>query len=385
VRRPFGGHPETGFARSRHARGYSQGFGAALDNPDLVRTKKRRQGEPLAPPLVPASTYFVAGDPSDVAFAYGRTANPTWSALESEYEAIGGAPCVAFASGLAACAAVVDALVAPGARVVAPSDGYYGLRSLLLARRIDTRLVGSIDPLAFAHDAAHTAIVWVETPTNPGLDLVDIRATADACRRDGALLVVDNTLATAAGQDPFAFGADVVVVSATKATSGHSDALIGLAAAKDPTILEKLRSARTLGGAIPGVLETWLCLRGLKTLDLRVARSSATALTIARALAERFPVRYPGLPAHSGHEIAARQMTKFGGVLTFDLETKERAEAFCARLEHIAEATSFGGVESTLERRARWGGDAVSPGLIRMSCGVEDPERLLADLRRALG
>ncbi len=345
---------------------------------------KRRQGEPLAPPLVPASTYVLSGDPSKAAFAYGRTANPTWSALEAEYEAIAGAPCLAFASGMAAFAAVVDALVPRGARVVAPSDGYYALRSLLGARGIDAQLVASTDPHAFAIAAANAALVWVETPTNPGLDVVDIRETAEACRRAGALLVVDNTLATAAAQDPFAMGADVVVVSATKGTSGHSDAVIGLAGAKDPAVLDKLRTARTLGGAIPGVLEAWLCLRGLKTLELRVARSSESALAIARGLRERLPVRYPGLPDHPQHALAARQMTSFGPVLTFDLGTQESAEHFCARLPRIVEATSFGGVETTLERRARWGGDAVSPGLIRLSVGVEAPERILAELRGAL-
>jgi cystathionine gamma-lyase len=345
---------------------------------------KRRQGEPLAPPLVPASTYALSGDPSHATFAYGRTGNPTWSALEAEYEAIGGAPCLAFASGMAAFAAVVDALVPRGASIVAPSDGYYALRSLLDARSVETRFVASTDPLAFAMAAPDAALVWVETPTNPGLEVVDVRETAEACRRAGALLVVDNTLGTAAAQDPFALGADVVVVSATKATSGHSDAVIGLAAAKDPVVLDKLRTARTIGGAIPGVLEAWLCLRGLKTLDLRVARSSETALTIARALGERVPVRYPGLLDHPQHALAARQMRHFGPVLTFDLGTRESAERFCARLTHIVEATSFGGVETTLERRARWGGDAVSPGLIRMSVGLEAPDTLLADLKDAL-
>jgi cystathionine beta-lyase/cystathionine gamma-synthase len=346
--------------------------------------KKRRQGEPLSPPLVPASTYFVTGDPSMVPFTYGRTANPTWSALEDAYQAIGKAPCVAFASGMAACAAVIDALVPRGARVVAPADGYYALRTLLQARGVDAHLVSSIDPEAFARAAPGAALVWVETPTNPGLDVIDLAATAGACREAGALLVVDNTLATAAGQDPFVFGADVVVVSATKATSGHSDAVIGIGAARTPALLEKLRMARTLGGAIPGTLEAWLCIRGLKTLDLRLARASESALVIARALHERLPVRYPGLPDHPQHALAARQMTHSGPVLTFDLATRERAERFCERLEVIAEATSFGGVETTLERRARWGSDDVSPGLIRISVGLEPPDVLLADLRAAL-
>jgi cystathionine gamma-lyase len=225
--------------------------------------------------------------------------------------------------------------------------------------------------------------VWIETPTNPGLDVIDIAATARACREANALLVVDNTLATAAGQDPIALGADVVVVSATKATSGHSDAMIGLVHARDESVLDKLRAARTVGGAIPGALEAWLCLRGLKTLELRLARASGTALMVAERLRE-LKTRYPGLKSHPGHELAARQMRAFGPVLTFDLETRERAERFCARLQHVIEATSFGGVETTLERRARWGGDAVSPGLIRMSVGLEDPRRILDDLERAL-
>ena len=347
---------------------------------------KRRPGDALAPPLVPASAFFAPGDPADAPFAYGRLGNPTWSALEAEYEATtGGAPTVAFASGMAAVAAVVDALVPRGGRAVAPSDAYYAVRALFEARGVETRLVSSTDPESFARAASGAALVWVETPTNPGLDVVDVAATAKACREAGALLVVDNTLATAAGQDPFALGADVVVVSATKATSGHSDAVIGLAAARDPALARRLRAARTPGGAIPGVLEAWLCLRGLKTLDLRLGRSSESALAIARALGDDgWLVRYPGLPEHPQHALAARQMKHFGPVLTFDLASQARAETFCSHLERIAEATSFGGVETTLERRARWASDAVSPGLIRMSVGLEPPEAILAELRAAL-
>lgn len=345
---------------------------------------KRRQGEPLSPPLVPASTYRVAGDPAGSPFTYGRNTNPTWSALEAEYGAIGHAPCVAFSSGMAACAAVVDALLPRAARIVAPSDAYYGLRRLLAARGVDAVFVASSDPLSFADSAAGAAVVWVETPTNPGLDVVDVAATARACKRAAALLVVDNTLATAAGQDPFALGADVVVVSATKATAGHHDAVIGIAAARDPAVVERLLTTRTVSGAIPGVLEAWLCARGLKTLEIRIERTTASALTIARELATDLPVRYPGLSDHPQHALAARQMRHFGPVVTFDLGTQERAERFCARLDHITEATSFGGVETTLERRARWGGDAVSAGLIRLSVGLEDPALILADLRHAL-
>ena len=347
-----------------------------------VRRMKPR-GTPLSPPFVPASTFASAGDPAAAPFTYGRSGNPTWAALEAEHGAVCGAPTLAFASGMAACAAVVDALVPPGGLVVAPSDAYYAFRALLAARHVKTRLVASTHPHAFVQAAAGAALVWIETPTNPGLDVVDIAATAEACKAAGALLVVDNTLVTAVGQDPFEFGADVAVLSATKATSGHHDAMIGLACARDAAIVEKLRTARTLGGGIPGVFEAWLCARGLKTLELRLARSSNTALVVASELAD-LEARYPGLPTHPHHAVAARQMTHFGPVLTFDLKTKERAERFCAHLEHIVEATSFGGTESTLERRARWGGDAVSPGLIRMSVGLEEPRALLAELRRAL-
>jgi len=346
-------------------------------------TRRRDPGDPIAPPLVPASTFFTPGDPAASPFSYGRSGNPTWTALEERYAALCGAPSVAFASGMAACAAVVDALLPRGARIAAPSDAYYTLRSLLAARHVDAQLVASSDPLAFARAAKGAALVWVETPTNPGLDVVDVAATAQACKAAGALLVVDNTLATCAGQDPFALGADVAVVSATKATSGHDDVVLGLASTRDAALLEKLRSARTIGGAIPGVFEAWACARGLQTLGLRVARSSASARAVAEQLGD-LGVRYPGLAAHPQHALAARQMKHFGPVLTFDLGTSERAQAFCARLEGILEATSFGGNTTTLERRARWGGDRVSPGLIRMSVGLEEPEATVAEIRRAL-
>jgi cystathionine gamma-lyase len=315
---------------------------------------------------------------------YGRNGNPTWTELEAQYETLGGAPCVTFASGMAACAAVVDALLPRGGRIVAPSDAYYTMRRLLALRGAEATLVASTRPTAFAEAAAGAVLVWVETPTNPGLDVVDLEATAEACKKAGALLVVDNTLATALGQDPFALGADVSVVSATKMTSGHHDAMIGVVSARDPGLVERVRAVRTVTGAVPGVLEAWLCGRGLKTLAVRLARSSASALTLAQHLSPRLPVRFPGLATHPHHDLAARQMKHFGCVLTFDLGTRERAEAFCGRLEHIVEATSFGGTETTLERRARWGGDAVSPGLIRMSVGLEEPDVLLAELRRAL-
>lgn len=344
---------------------------------------KRIPGSPLSPPLVPASTFFTPGDPHQSPFVYGRYGNPTWSALEAEQERMCGAPSLALGSGMAACALVLDALVPRGATIVAPSDCYYTVRTLIKLRGLSCRFVSSAEPGAFAEAAAGAALVWIETPTNPGLDIVDIAATARACRAAGALLVVDNTLATARGQDPLALGADVVALSATKSTSGHHDALVGLVSTKDPERLAQLRQLRTVAGMIPGTLESWLCLRGMKTLDLRLARSSASALAVAGALS-RYDVRYPGLPTHPAHALARRQMSHFGPVLTFDLGSEARAATFCGRLESIAEATSFGGADTTLERRARWGGDDISPGLIRLSVGLEEPDAIIGELERAL-
>lgn len=342
-----------------------------------------QRGGPLAPPLVPASTFLTPGDPHAYPFAYGRMDNPTWVALEAAHAELAGGRTVSFASGMAACAAVIDALLPRGGLVVAPADGYFTLRSLLAARCVPTRLVDSGDPLALAHAAPGAALVWLETPTNPGLNVLDIRATAAACRNAGALLVVDNTLASCAGQDVLGLGADVAVVSATKITSGHSDAVLGLAVAKSDDIVEKLRAARTIGGAIPGVLEAWLCLRGMKTLALRLPQASSSALAAAQMLS-RFDARYPGLPGHPQHSLARAQMKQFGPVLTFDLGTRDRADRFLARLRLVAEATSFGGVETTVERRARWGGDAISPGLLRMSVGLEPIDLIIADLKSGL-
>jgi cystathionine gamma-lyase len=344
---------------------------------------RRTRGTPLAPPLVQASTFFAPGDPKESDFVYTRYGNPTFSALEMEQQAMCGAPSLSYPSGMAASAAIMDALVPRDAVVVMASDCYYNVRTLARTRAFRCRWVESTKPHGFAEAAAGAAMVWIETPTNPGLRIVDIEETARACKAAGALLVVDNTLATAVGQEPLALGADIALISATKMTSGHHDATIGLVSARDAAIATRLREHRTMTGMIAGVLEAWLCLRGMKTLALRSSRCSETALFLAHELSA-YDARYPGLPTHPSHELASRQMKHFGPVLTFDLVSQDRAVAFCSRLIGIAESTSFGGVDTTLERRARWGGDEVSPGLIRMSVGLEDPERLLDELRRAL-
>jgi cystathionine gamma-lyase len=230
-------------------------------------------------------------------------------------------------------------------------------------------------------------LVWVETPSNPGLDVVDIAAIAEAAHGAGALLVVDNTLATPLGQSPLGLGADLVVASGSKHLSGHSDLVLGYVVAKDSAHVERLHDWRTLTGAIPGPFEAWLAHRSLATLDVRLARQCANAAAIAELLAGRPDVslvRYPGLAADPSHALARRQMRVFGSVVSFALPDARRVQRFFDRAELLIEATSFGGLHTTAERRARWGTDDVAEGFIRLSAGIEDAEDLRADLTSAL-
>ena len=229
--------------------------------------------------------------------------------------------------------------------------------------------------------------MWIETPSNPGLDLCDIAAVADAAHAAGARLAVDNTLATPLGQRPLDLGADAVMYSATKGLAGHSDLLLGAAGVRDPEWAAALRAHRWQGGAIAGPFEAWLLHRSLATLALRLERQSANALALARFLRERpevLDVRHPGLEEHPQHALAGRQMRLTGPLVGFTLDGAERAQRFLGALELVAEATSFGGVHSTAERRARWGTDDVADGFIRFSAGCEDVADLLADVERGL-
>ena len=227
----------------------------------------------------------------------------------------------------------------------------------------------------------------VETPSNPGLDVVDVRAVAAAARGAGARLVVDNTLATPLGQRPLDLGADASVLSGSKHLTGHADLLLGVVSSRDPELLAAVRRWRNGTGAILGPFEAWMAHRSLATLDVRLERQCASAQVLAELLAARADVegvRYPGLSGDPAHGVAARQMSRFGSVLTLDLTTGERANAFLTASELIVEATSFGGIHTTAERRARWGTDAISPGLIRLSVGIESAADLVADVERAL-
>ena len=337
-----------------------------------------------------SATYTTPGAPSAHPLTYGRFHNPTWMVWEAALSELEGGSAVAFASGMAAIAAVFGVCLKPGDVVVLPSDCYYTTRVLasswLTPLGINVRMAPTLgNRQAAVLDGAR--LLWIETPANPQLDVCDIRALAEAAHARGILVAVDNTTATAYLQQPLLLGADYVVASDTKALTGHSDLVLGHVASIAPEKVEPIRTWRTQHGSIPGPMEAWLAHRSVATLPLRLTHQSASAMAVASFLASRSDVHavlYPGLQSHPGYEIAKRQMSAFGCVVSFDLISAERAGAFLSALTLIREATSFGGVHSTAERRARWGGDAISEGFIRMSIGCESTEDLLADIESAL-
>jgi cystathionine gamma-lyase len=351
----------------------------------------RDQGSPFLAGPTFASMYHLAGDPADTEHTYGRTENPTWTAFERALAELEEGPAVAFASGMAAVSAVFGTVLRPGDTLVLPSDAYYNTRALAEEHFV---------PLGVQVRSAPTAggaqrellegarLLWLETPSNPGLDVCDIAALVGEARTAGALVAVDNTTATPLGQRPLPLGADFSVASDTKALTGHGDLVLGHVAARDADWIERLRTWRSRFGAIPGPMEVWLAHRSLATLDLRLERACANAQAIAELLSRRqdvTDVRYPGLPQHPGHRTAAGQMRRFGPVVSFTLPDRAHAERFLAAGRIFLQATSFGGLHTTAERRARWGGDPVPEGFIRLSAGCEHRDDLLADIERALG
>ncbi|MFG3304774.1 cystathionine gamma-lyase [Streptomyces wuyuanensis] len=349
--------------------------------------------EPTLPGPVFAAHYHLPGEPTGP-YTYGRDSNPTWTLLEQavgELEAPGetGVETVVFASGMAAVSAVLLSQVRAGDAVVLPDDGYQALplvRAQLEEYGVEVRTAptGGDAQLAVLDGAR---LLWIETPSNPGLDVCDVRRLADAAHAGGTLVAVDNTLATPLGQRPLALGADFAVASGTKGLTGHGDLLLGYVVCRTAELAARVRNWRKVVGAIPGPMEAWLAHRSLATLQLRSDRQCANALALARALAGRAEVtglRYPGLPEDPSHKIASEQMRRFGSVVSFDLPGREHAERFLAEARLVDDATSFGSVRSSAERRGRWGGDAVSEGFIRFSAGVEDTDDLVADVLRAL-
>ena len=349
--------------------------------------------EPTLPGPVFAAHFHLPGEPTGP-YTYGRDDNPTWTLLEraiGELEAPGAEEVrtLVFASGMAAISSVLFSQLRAGDAVVLPEDGYQALplvREQLTAYGIEVRTAptggdAQLDVLEGAR------LLWIETPSNPGLDVCDVRRLVAAAHVQGTLVAVDNTLAGPLGQRPLELGADFSVASGTKMLTGHGDVLLGYVVARDAERIAPVRHWRKIVGAIPGPMEAWLAHRSLATLALRAERQTANALTLAQALRDRPEVsglRYPGLPDDPSYALASRQMRHFGSVVSFTLATRARADRFLDALRLADDATSFGGVRSTAERRGRWGGDAVAEGFIRFSAGAEDAEDLVADVLRAL-
>lgn len=332
----------------------------------------REPDVPMSTPVHLASTYH-AGGPA----AYGRYGNPSWAAFEDALAALEGGHCISFASGMAAISAVLD-LVPTGGTVVAPRHSYTGtiglLDDLAASRDATVRYVDVTDTQAVTDAAAGADLVWIESPTNPALEVADLDAIGRAAREAGALFAVDNTFATPLLQRPLESGADVVVHSATKSISGHSDVIMGAVIARDEALRDRIEFRRRLNGAIPGPMESFLALRGLRTLPVRLERAQATA----KALVERLTghpaleeVRYPGFGAIISIVVA-------GGA--------DAAERVAEATRVWVHSTSLGGVESQLERRRRWPAEAetIPDGLVRLSVGLEHPDDLGRDLERAL-
>lgn len=350
--------------------------------------RPERPGDPMNEPLLPASNFTLGGDR-----IYTRdTGAPGWEALETIAGGLEGGEAVAFSSGMAAAAAVFDQLPA-GARVVLPDDCYHGVSEL--ARTGEAKGLWQVSRLAVDDTAgwveacAGGDLLWLESPSNPLLTVADLKTICAAPRKPGSIMVVDNTFATPLNQQPLELGADISMHSATKFIGGHSDLLAGLLVTNKPDRVPGLRKSRIVNGAIPGSLEVFLAVRGLRTLALRLAKAQESAGLLARWLESRDwveRVRYPGLESHPTHEIAATQLGGFGSMISFDLAGgAQAADALCRNVQLIRHATSLGSVESTMERRGAVPGQEHLPdSLIRLSVGIESYDDIRADLEQAL-
>jgi cystathionine beta-lyase/cystathionine gamma-synthase len=358
----------------------------------LVHAGTRRgRSEPVVPPPLLTSIFVSAGDLGDDP-AYARGGNPTWQAVEEALGSIERAEAVLFSSGQAASMALMLALAEGRERILLPRDGYYNARVLASklvpygarAVLVDLQDLGEVE----RELQRGPALLWAETPTNPLLRVADLTALAGLASAAGAPMIVDNTVATGLLQQPLDLGAVASLCSLTKSVAGHSDVILGAVLTRDPALLAGLRAWRTLGGGIAGPMETWLALRSLKTMSLRVRRQSETALAIASHLTSHprvTAVHYPGTCA-STLELARRQMPHgFGPLLSFELDGgAAAADAVIAAARLILPATSFGGAETTWERRGRWAGEAAPESLIRLSAGLEPAGDLIADIDHCL-
>ena len=352
-------------------------------------------GEPIHAGPVFAGPFHVPGETTSSVYTYARSRNPTWTHLEETIAHIEAAPGVeahvrVFPSGMAACNAVFGAILRPRDLCVLPTNSYFTARLLLEGYFTSMGVKLRHAPTSEMHQPGlfeGAKLVWLETPSNPGMEIADIAAIAEAAHAAGALLAVDNSTPTALGQKPLALGADFSVASDTKSMTGHSDVLMGHVAVRTSELLEKIDHWRTYTGTCLGPMEAWLAHRSIATLPLRLDRSCENALALAEFLTTRSEVTnvlYPGLTTHPRHDVATRQMRRFGPVLGFTLPSKQAAETFLAAAKLITNATSFGSISTSAERRARWGYDDVPEGFVRLSAGCEHIEDLKEDIGHAL-
>jgi cystathionine gamma-lyase len=346
------------------------------------------QGSPFLPGPVFAGPFHLQGEVASSDWSYTRYGNPTFARYEAALSELEGGEVVIFATGMAAATALLLTRLSPGSAVAIDHGCYLGVRRLAEAhlepRGVEVRLAAPADLEGAVRGAQ---MLWMESPSNPKLEVYDLAALAEAARAEGAVTVVDNTTAGPLYQKALDLGADFALTSATKHLSGHADLMLGYVATRDAERAESLREWRTKAGSVPGPFEVWLAHRSLPTLGLRLERGSANALALAEALSGRDDVtgvRYPGLPGDRGHEVARRQMKGYGTIVAFDVGGRERAERFLDAAKLVTEASSFGSIHTTAERRARWGGDDVSEGFIRLSAGCEETADLVADVERAL-
>jgi cystathionine gamma-synthase len=350
--------------------------------------RDRRPGSPLNVPPYPASN-FVLGERR----VYTRDdGTPGWEALEEIVGGLEGGSSVCFASGMAGIAAVFDQL-STGSIVALPHDCYQGVAGLAAAGQARGRWtvhrINVADTAGWIEMCGVADLIWLESPSNPLLAVADLDLICAAPRKLGAIVAVDNTFATPLNQRPLALGADVAVQSVTKFIGGHSDLLGGVVTVRNTNVLAAVRQSRELAGATPGTLETFLAVRGVRTLAVRLDRAQSNAMTLAERLARHPNVtvtRYPGLASHPTHEAARRQLKGFGTIISFDVRgDAPDADAVCAAVQLVQHATSLGAVESTIERRAGIPGqEHLPPTLLRLSVGIEAVEDLWADLDRAL-
>ena len=348
-------------------------------------------GAPLSEPITLSSTYVADGS-----FEYGRWGNPTWAAFEDVVGALEHGRALAFSSGMAAVSAALDIATTRAGRgdrsiVVLPDQAYSGTLTLIGDRGRPVDIADTEAVLAaVAQSADEIAALWIESPTNPGLQVADVPALCAGARDLGVMTVVDNTFATPLGQQPLDHGADVVVHSATKLLSGHSDVLLGVAVTSDDETFVALEAHRRLRGATPSPFDVFLATRGLRTLAVRRARASENAGVLAERLTDHpavARVRYPGLVSDPGHQRASRLLDRFGTIVCVEFSGGPAvADALCGGVRLWVPATSLGGVESTLERRRKWPAESstVDESLVRLSVGIENVEDLWGDLEQAL-